>query len=38
MAISTINPYTGEKLGVYDEYTDSRINSVIVDLHHNYMG
>ncbi len=37
MAISTINPYTGEKLGVYDEYTDSRINSVIVDLHHNYM-
>lgn len=37
MAISTINPYTGEKLGVYDECTDSRINSVIVDLHHNYM-
>lgn len=37
MAISTINPYTGEKLGVYDEYADTRINSIMVDLHHNYM-
>lgn len=35
MTISTVNPYTGEKLGAYDEYPDSRISEIILELHNN---
>ena len=34
MKVTTVNPYTGEKLGEYEEYGDSKVNEIITGLRH----